>query len=171
MIVWLNEFQHIRIRCFHACVAKRDGIDPCESWRWFLGLSHADFRGRTKRLTIDFFQLVGRRGPNTQSAMHAFDKFTGVLFYSQVGINGVSCWNSAKPFTPENHAIIARNDETMIYPGDLNVWTEYFTRTRSEWIQNGKFYNFRAGGLGRNDLDDDKLNAPIYLRSLGSKRI
>lgn len=81
-----------------------------------------DFKkNRHAMCKIDFFQFLGKRGPRSQSAMHAFDKITGVLFYSQVGINGVACWNSAKPFTQENHAIIARNDQTMIYPGDLNV--------------------------------------------------
>lgn len=67
------------------------------------------------------FRWLGNRGPNTQSAMHDFDRNTGVIFYSQVGINGVSCWNSNRPYTPENHGLLARNNETMIYPGDLNV--------------------------------------------------
>lgn len=67
------------------------------------------------------FKWLGYRGANTQSAMHDFDKDTGVIFYSQVGRNGVSCWNTARPHTAENHVLLARNDRTMIYPGDLTV--------------------------------------------------
>lgn len=66
-------------------------------------------------------QWLGMRGPNTQSAMHYFDHSNGVIFYSQVGTNAISCWNTAKPFTPQNHVILAQNNQTMIYPGDLNV--------------------------------------------------
>lgn len=58
---------------------------------------------------------------HTQSAMHDFDSQSGIVFYSQVAVNGVSCWNSAKPYTPQNHALLERNDVTMIYPCDLNV--------------------------------------------------
>lgn len=60
---------------------------------------------------------MGERGINGQSAMHDFDANTGIMFYSQVALNGFSCWNSAKPYTPENHAVLERNDVTMIYPG------------------------------------------------------
>lgn len=67
------------------------------------------------------FMKLGDRGMNTQSAMHDFDQQSGVVFYSQVAVNGISCWNSAKPYTPQNHALLERNDVTMIYPGDLNV--------------------------------------------------
>lgn len=58
---------------------------------------------------------------NSQSAMHDFDLRSGIMFYSQVGINGVSCWNSAKPYTPRNHEILDHDDVTMVYPSDLNV--------------------------------------------------
>lgn len=66
---------------------------------------------------------------NTQSAMHDFDQQSGIMFYSQVAVNGVSCWNTAKPYTPQNHALLERNDETMIYPGDLNVINFHTTKS------------------------------------------
>lgn len=61
------------------------------------------------------------RGVNSQSAMHDYDPRTGIIFYSQVAINGVSCWNTALPFSAQNHALIDQNNEKMIYPSDLNV--------------------------------------------------
>lgn len=67
------------------------------------------------------FQWLGSRQLNTQSDMHDFDASNGVIFYSQVGRNGISCWNTAKPYVPENHILLAQNNQTMIYPSDLNV--------------------------------------------------
>lgn len=82
--------------------------------------------------------------------MHDFDKTTGVIFFSQVGINGASCWNTAMPLNKENVAIIVRNNETMIYPSDLNVDAEgivwMMTNTMPRFIYsrlNPEEYNFR----------------------------
>jgi len=69
----------------------------------------------------DDFKFLGNRGPNTQSTMHQFDPTTGVIFYSQIGLNGVSCWNTAKPFSEQNHALLVSDADRMIYPSDLNV--------------------------------------------------
>lgn len=57
--------------------------------------------------------------------MHAFDRNSGVIFYSQVGINGIGCWNSNTQQSPQNFDILARNNQTMIYPSDLNVSHEH----------------------------------------------
>lgn len=101
-------------------------------------------------VTMYSVQFLGNRGLNSQSAMHAFDKASGVIFYSQVGINGVACWNSAKRFNAENHAVIARNDQKMIYPGDLNVMQaelenmknmkiNFFLESVHRWIRTERF--------------------------------
>lgn len=61
--------------------------------------------------------------------MHDYDQFSGVMFYSQVARNGVACWNTAKPFTEQNHALIVNDNDRMIYPADLNVnyqFTNFF---------------------------------------------
>lgn len=67
------------------------------------------------------FQWLGNRAPNSQSSMHDFDRNTGIIFYTQVGINGIGCWNTNTPHRPENVAVLARNNQTMIYPSDLTV--------------------------------------------------
>lgn len=53
--------------------------------------------------------------------MHDFDPNTGIIFYTQVGINGFGCWNTNTPHRPENVAVLAKNNQTMIYPSDLTV--------------------------------------------------
>lgn len=64
---------------------------------------------------------MGHRSDLGQSAMHAYDKRTGVIFFSQVATNAIACWNTAKPLKVQNIGIIARDDTTMIYPADINV--------------------------------------------------
>lgn len=68
-----------------------------------------------------FKQKVGERGNLSQSALHDFHQRTGIIFFSQVARNAVSCWNTYKPCTPENNGIVDQNDTTLNYPVDLNV--------------------------------------------------
>lgn len=67
------------------------------------------------------FQFLGHRSDLGQSAMHAYDNRTGVIFFSQVSTNAIACWNTAKPLTEKNIGIIARDDTCMLYPSDINV--------------------------------------------------
>lgn len=53
--------------------------------------------------------------------MHGFDQTTGVIFYSQVGINGLGCWNPNTPHSPQNFDILVKDNRTMIYPTDVEV--------------------------------------------------
>lgn len=154
------------------CAMKRHQHDPVMATILWFVFCTISFNSISCKQLI-WFQFVGKRGPNSQSAMHDFDKTTGVMVYSQVGINGVACWNSAKRYTPENHAIIARNDQKMIYPGDLNVWncSLQLIFTRREWIMLHFIWKLFTGGFGRGNLDDDKYYAAIYLRSLGPEWI
>ncbi|CAM6032165.1 unnamed protein product, partial [Sphagnum compactum] len=65
------------------------------------------------------FRLLGTHGPGTQSAMHQYDLNSGVIFYSEIGMNAIGCVNSGLLITPANHAILAQHSENMIYPSDL----------------------------------------------------
>lgn len=53
--------------------------------------------------------------------MHAYDKQTGIIFYSQVSLNGIGCWNTELPHNPSNFHLIVQDNTTMIYPSDINV--------------------------------------------------
>lgn len=67
------------------------------------------------------FSLYGNRGPFTQTAMHQYDTRNGVMLYAEIGRNAIGCWSSQRPFNAENHGVIARDDQRMIYPSDLKV--------------------------------------------------
>ncbi|XP_055537153.1 L-dopachrome tautomerase yellow-f-like [Wyeomyia smithii] len=68
-----------------------------------------------------FFQLLGDRGPNSQSTLHHYDEETGVIFYAEVNRNAIGCWNSKNNFTAEDHDTILLDHADLIYPGDLNA--------------------------------------------------
>lgn len=53
--------------------------------------------------------------------MHDFDQRSGVIIFSQIGKNGLSCWNTAMPLSPANTALIVQDNKLMVYPSDLSV--------------------------------------------------
>ncbi|XP_053698590.1 L-dopachrome tautomerase yellow-f-like [Sabethes cyaneus] len=67
------------------------------------------------------FQLLGDRGPNSQSTMHYFDEETGVIFFAEVNRNAIGCWNTKNEFTAENYDTIFLDHQHLVYPGDLNA--------------------------------------------------
>ncbi|XP_063544944.1 L-dopachrome tautomerase yellow-f-like [Cydia strobilella] len=64
-------------------------------------------------------RLLGTRGPLTQSGSH--DYHNGVLFFANVAQDGILCWNTRKPMTPENVVLVAQDREKLVYISDLKV--------------------------------------------------
>uniref|UniRef100_A0A1B0GFL4 Uncharacterized protein n=1 Tax=Glossina morsitans morsitans TaxID=37546 RepID=A0A1B0GFL4_GLOMM len=67
------------------------------------------------------FKLLGRRGDARQSTMHEYDPHTNVVFYAEIQRNGISCWNTNKRFSSDNHGTVAQDSQLMIYPSDLTI--------------------------------------------------
>ncbi|XP_075970705.1 L-dopachrome tautomerase yellow-f2-like [Anticarsia gemmatalis] len=67
------------------------------------------------------FKLLGDRGQNTQSAASSYDPKTQVLFYTQVNRDGVACWNTNKPYTIDNNALLFSDPVLYEFPNDLKV--------------------------------------------------
>jgi hypothetical protein len=67
------------------------------------------------------FKFIGHRGPNSQSGPHFLDTNTNVMFFAEMDKNAVSCWNIKKDLKRGNMDTVEKNDETLIYPVDLNV--------------------------------------------------
>lgn len=59
-------------------------------------------------------------GPLAHRTSSLMDE-NGLQFYNLIDQNAVGCWNSILPFTPANHAVVARHDEAMIFPADVKV--------------------------------------------------
>ncbi|CAD7084268.1 unnamed protein product [Hermetia illucens] len=67
------------------------------------------------------FKLLGARGKDMESSVHVYDPHTKVLFYAQIALSGIGCWNTQKRFASQNHHLIHQNLQTMIYPSDITV--------------------------------------------------
>lgn len=67
------------------------------------------------------FKFLGQRGTNSQSGSHYLDMNTNVMFFAEMQNNAVSCWNIKKDLKRSNMNIVYQNNDTLIYPVDLNV--------------------------------------------------
>ncbi|GBP56077.1 L-dopachrome tautomerase yellow-f2 [Eumeta japonica] len=61
-------------------------------------------------------QLVGERGADTQSTMHGYHPRSRVMFYAEVGRNAVSCWHTGRPLAPADVAVLAQDNQRLLYP-------------------------------------------------------
>lgn len=98
-------------------------------WKMYPVPSHPFARVISPRFSIKwqwtsrfkFSQILGNRFKNGHSSTHNYDPKTGVIFFAQPVVFGVSCWNIHKPYSVENQAIIATDINRMRYASDLNV--------------------------------------------------
>lgn len=106
-----------RLAYFHPMVSRNE---------FAIATRHLKDEAAATRLDEHFVDL-GSRGAASQSAMHDYDARTGAVFFSQVATNGLSCWNVRRPLNgggegaASNHVQLQHNNETMVYPGDVNV--------------------------------------------------
>jgi dopachrome tautomerase len=89
-------------------------------------LKNEDFASRRTHGTD--FKFLGTRGPNSQSGTHFYDAKNHVLFFAEMQKNAISCWKiptrtamAKEALKPSNIHIVAQNNQTMIYPVDLEV--------------------------------------------------
>ncbi|XP_059052323.1 protein yellow-like [Achroia grisella] len=94
------------------------------------------------------FKLLGDRGENTQSSASYFDEKTKVLFYTQVNRDGVACWNSNKPYTPENNPIVITDPKLFEFTNDIKVDNE-----SNLWMLSDKMPRFIYSNLDLNDIN------------------
>lgn len=70
------------------------------------------------------YEHLGSRSPGSQSSVEVFDVITDVIFYTQINLNAVGCWNTKKPFTVDNQGVVAADNETLVFPNDLRIDSE-----------------------------------------------
>lgn len=81
---------------------------------------------------------------NSQSTAEYYDEKTDVIFYTQVNRDAVGCWNSKKPYTPENQGIVDSDPVTLVFPNDLKVDTN-----GKLWVLSDRLSTFLRGNLKR----------------------
>lgn len=98
------------------------------------------------------FRLLGDRGERTQSSASYFDPETSVLFYTQVNRDGVACWNTNKPYNPENNPLIFSDPALFEFPNDLKVDTDGML-----WVLSDRMPRFLF-----KSLNPDEINYRIF---------
>lgn len=116
--------------------------------------------------------------------MHAYDETTRVMFFSQISLNAIGCWNTAVPLTESNFHILEQNNETMFYPSDVNVSRFFvghilsifnihilflpFIKSRFKvesdgflWVITNRLPKFQYASLNPNEYNFRILKAPI----------
>ncbi|KAJ8731954.1 hypothetical protein PYW08_014684 [Mythimna loreyi] len=94
------------------------------------------------------FKLLGDRGERTQSAASYYDPKTQVLFYTQVNRDGVACWNSNKPYTPDNNPLIITDPKLFEFPNDMKVDNE-----GTLWVLTDKLARFLYRTIDPNEVN------------------
>lgn len=100
----------------------------------------------------DLFTYLGDKGVRQQSATSVLDQETGVLFYSQIQLSGIACWNTKKPFSQENHVVLFQDNQRFIYPSDMTMDSNGYL-----WVMTNTmpFYNYRS-------LNPQEINFRIW---------
>jgi hypothetical protein len=65
--------------------------------------------------------LEGERGPKSQATAEFFDPQTNAIFYTQVNRDAIGCWNTKKPFNPNNQGLVDSDSNALVFPNDLKV--------------------------------------------------
>ncbi|XP_045493043.1 protein yellow-like isoform X1 [Colias croceus] len=94
------------------------------------------------------FKLLGDRGANTQASASYYDEKNNVLFYTQVNRDGVGCWNSNKPYNPENNPLIINDPVLLEFPNDLKVDDE-----GTLWILSDRMPRYMLRTLDSNETN------------------
>lgn len=123
-----------RTMFFHAFSSTKEF---CVSTELLRNYTHID-----KNEAFHDFKLLGDRGENTQASASYYDPKAQVLFYTQVNRDGVGCWNSKKPYTPENNPLIINDPIQLEFPNDLKVDDE-----DNLWVLSDKLPRFIFKGL------------------------
>lgn len=105
------------------------------------------------------FRDLGSRGPNSQATASFLDEKSGVIFYTQVNKNGVGCWNSfkhANEYSADTNALVASDNETMVFPNDLKV-----DRESNLWVLTDRLPIYLYKKLNVDEVNYRIFKAPV----------
>lgn len=74
------------------------------------------------------FSVLPSRGPGGHVTSQWIDQ-NGIMFFNLIDQNAVGCWDTRKPYSKENLAVVAKDDEGLIFPSDVRV-----DRTGTLWV-------------------------------------
>lgn len=93
----------------------------------------------------------------------------GILFFNMVTRNAIGCWDSRKAYKKMNIYLIARNNESLVFPNDLKLDND---ARQSVWVLSNRLpyylyskldkeqYNFRIMSAYADEAVEDTVCDP-----------
>jgi Major royal jelly protein len=126
--------------------------------------SHREFSVSTKVLRDstrleesfhDFSFFKEERAGNAHTTSRVMSE-TGVMLFNLVDQNAVGCWDSSTPYSPQNHGIVDRDDEALVFPADVKV-----DETNTVWVISDRMPVFLIADLDYTDINFRIFSAPL----------
>lgn len=102
------------------------------------------------------YKLLGSKGTLSQSSGSSLDEKSGVLFYTLLNKNAVGCWNTNKKFSTDVNGIVAKDDNTFVFPNDLKV-----DKNGTVWVLTDRLPVFVYSQLNSSDVNYRIFSAPV----------
>ena len=103
----------------------------------------------------DFSYFEEERAGNAHTTSRVMSE-TGVMLFNLIDQNAVGCWDSSTPYSPKNHGIVDRDDETLVFPADVKI-----DETNTVWVISDRMPVFLIA-----ELDYTDINFRIFSASL-----
>ncbi|KAG5682553.1 hypothetical protein PVAND_011898 [Polypedilum vanderplanki] len=103
----------------------------------------------------DFTYFVEERAGNAHTTSRVMSD-DGIMLFNLIDQNSVGCWNSATAYTPQNHAVVDRDDETMVFPADVKI-----DETNTVWVISDRMPVFLIANLDYTDINFRIFSAPL----------
>jgi len=111
--------------------------------------------------TTQYFMEEGDRGFKSQSSTSGISK-NGVMFFTQVHLDNIGCWNVKKKYSTENIALLLNKDDESTnliqFPNDLKLDKE---SNQGIWIMSNRLPIFLYKELNFNEVNFRILHAKI----------
>lgn len=110
----------------------------------------------TRTAPANAFMSIGSRGKRGQSSTSDMTS-NGVLFAAQVQLEGVSCWDTRKPYNLKNVAMVERDPVLLGFVNDLKLDTD----RENVWVVSNNLPIFIYGRLDYNQINFRLLKANV----------
>jgi hypothetical protein len=103
----------------------------------------------------DFNFFKEERAGNAHTTSRVMSE-TGLQLFNLIDQNAVGCWDSSLPYSPQNHDIVDRDDETLVFPADVKI-----DETNTVWVISDRMPVFLIAELDYTDINFRIFSAPL----------
>lgn len=103
----------------------------------------------------DFSYFPEERAGNGHTTARVMSE-NGVMLFNLIDQNAVGCWNSATNYAPQNHDVVDRDDEALVFPADVKI-----DETNTVWVISDRMPVFLIAQLDYTDINFRIFSAPL----------